>query len=91
MKKVLKPSDFLEFPYDSIFHNNETEIVAQNIMKILERTGNEFRPLTWHEYKEERQKDGNFTESEHYYFCDVITYCKSADTAQIFSKAWRKQ
>lgn len=39
----MKPSDFLKHPYDSVLQHTEDEIVARNIMVILNRTGNEFR------------------------------------------------
>ena len=57
-------------------------------MKILKRTGDEFRPITWEEYKEERLKDGNFSDREKSIFENVIPYCKSADTAVLFCKTW---
>ena len=44
--------------------------------------------LTFDEYKSERLKDGNFTNSEKQYFDMVIGYCKSEDTAKLFSKSW---
>ena len=57
-------------------------------MVILKRTGDEFRPLEWEEYKQERLKDKNFSEYEKKYFDKVIPYCKSADTAVLFSNSW---
>lgn len=87
MKKT-KPSNFKKYPWNSVLQKSESETIAANIMVILERTGNKFRPLTWTEYKKERLKDGNFTELEKGYFEEVIPYCKSADTAQLFSKSW---
>lgn len=85
----MKPSNFTKHPLDSVLKNNESETIARNIMVILERTGNEFRPLGWEEYKSERLKDGNFTEGEKYYFDKAIDYCKSPDTAKLFSKSWK--
>ena len=87
----MKPSDFTNFPYSSVTRNNESETIARNIMVILERTGNKFRPLPWDEYKSERLKDGNFTDGEHEYFDAVIDYCKSADTAKLFSPVWNQK
>lgn len=84
----MQPESFLNHPWNSIVKNSESETIACNIMAILYRTGNTFRELTWDEYKEERLKDGNFTESEKSYFDKVISYCKSADTAKLFSKSW---
>jgi len=84
------PATFcMKHPWGSVLQNSESETVAKNIMVILERTGNKFRKLTWDEYKSERQKDSNFTEGEKHYFDKVIGYCKSADTAKLFSKEWR--
>jgi hypothetical protein len=69
----LKPSDLYKIcPISSIFRKTEYEIIAKNIMVILYRTGNVFRPLNWQEYKKERLKDGEFTESEKYYFDAVL-------------------
>jgi len=86
----MKPSNFTSHPYGSVLQNSESETIAANIMKILKRTGDTFRPLSWEEYKEERTKDGHFTESEKGYFDDVIDYCKSEGTAKLFAKDWAK-
>lgn len=50
----MKPSNFIAFPIESVFHNYEIEAVARNIMVILARTGDTFRSLEWDEYKAER-------------------------------------
>lgn len=86
----IRPSNFCTHPWSSVMGQCEYERVAVNIMVILSRTGNRFRNLTWEEYKEERIKDihGDFDESEKDYFDKVIKYCKSADTARLFSKTW---
>ena len=84
-----KPADFNKQPWGSVLHNSECETIARNIMVILERTGNKFRKLTWDEYKSERQKDSNFTVGEKLYFDQVIGFCRSADTAVLFSVQWR--
>ena len=86
----MKPSDFNIFPWDSVFHENEYETIALNIIRILKRTGNEFRDLSWNEYKTERLKDGSFTDGEFEYFEKVIPYFISESTAKLFSPAWRK-
>lgn len=83
-----KPSDFTFHPFSSVLQNCECEQIACNIMVILKRTGDTFRPLSWDEYVSERKKDGHFTESEKGYFNQVINYCKSVDTANLFSKTW---
>jgi len=83
------PKDFTDKPTNSILQKSETETIARNIMVILERTGNTFRPISWGEYKEERRKDGNFTESELKYFNAVSPYCQSQKIAELFSPAWK--
>ena len=83
-----KPSSFRNYPWDSIFKKSQAEVVAQNIMKILSRKGNEFRELTWEEYVEERKKDGNFNSIEEYYFRMVVHHCQSAEAAVLVSKEW---
>ena len=88
LNDFLTPQDFTVYPWSSVLQNSESETIARNIMTILSRTGNIWRKLLWKEYKKERQKDGNFTESEKGYFAGVINYCKSPDTAISFSKAW---
>lgn len=85
----MKPSNFTGYPWGSILQKSECETIARNIMLILKRTGDKFRPLTFDEYKSERLKDGNFTESEKRYFDKVIDYCKSADTAKVFCEGWK--
>jgi hypothetical protein len=85
----MKPSDFKKYPYDSIFKNNEHEVVAENIMIILSKTGNIFRLLSWAEYVEYRLKDGNFKEKEKYYFDKVLPHTVSEQTAKDFSPNWR--
>lgn len=72
----------------SVSQNSETETVARNIMIILSRTGDEWRRLTWEEYETERRKDGEFSAVERHYFDQVIDYCVSAQTANLFCKHW---
>ena len=86
----MKPSSFTCYPWNSVFKNAESEIVAQNIMKILKRTGDTFRNLTVEEYEAEREKDGNFSTVERELFKRVLPYCKSADTATLLSPDWKK-
>ena len=89
----LLPSDFGKVdPYDCRmkFDRSEHETIAQNIMRILWRTGNEFRPLSWQEYRKERLKDGNFSDREKEYFDNVIRWCDSEHNAKQFSTAWCK-
>jgi hypothetical protein len=86
--KPMHPSTFAVFPWSSVLQNSQSEQIAKNIMVILGRTRDIFRPLSWEEYKEERLKDGQFTEGERYYFDKVIKYCQSAETAVLFSRSW---
>lgn len=88
----LNPSDFAKiFPIRSRFNKFEHEKVARNIMIILKRTGNEFRDLSWQEYKKERLKDGalvKLVDNEKKYFIDVIRWCVTAHNAKQFSPQW---
>lgn len=87
----MNPSFFSnKYPWDCAanFDKSEHETIAQNIMVILARTGDEFRELTFEEYKTERLKDKNFSDREEKYFNEAIKFCKSADTAKCFSKSW---
>jgi hypothetical protein len=94
------PSDFVEWPWSSIFRNSEHEQVATNIMVILKRTGNKWRELSWDEYLAERQKDGggntgNYSTSHGYLseqtcFSSVQPYTVSPEKAAEFSGTWAK-
>jgi hypothetical protein len=100
MKK--KPSDYAGiYPFSCILRNSECEDTAHNIMKILKRTGDTFRKLTWKEYYEERLKDLDSDKMvlwmgkrikiltlEKKYFDEVVGFCKSEGTARLFSKKW---
>ena len=83
----LKPSHFCTFPWESILCKTEAEVVAVNIMKIRRRLGDKWK-LTWSQYKEERQKDGHFSEREKEYFDKVLPLIKDASGAISFSKSW---
>ena len=87
----LKPSVFTEHPWDSLSQNTETEIVAQNIMVIRERLGNQWS-LTWSDYKREREKDGGrgCCGGEKLLFDDVIHKIPDAIGAISFSPTWAK-
>lgn len=84
------PSNFKKHPYNSVFNKSEAETIARNIMIILSRTGDEFRPLSWDEYKVERLKDGGFTEGEKTYFDRVTPWCRTGEIAAKFSPTWAK-
>ncbi len=86
----MKPSTFKRHPFGSVSQNCEAEIVAANIMRILARTGDTFRPLTVEEYTKERKKDGNFTTAEINLFHKVQKWCKSADAAVVYSPTWEQ-
>lgn len=85
-----KPSDYKAFPLGSVSQNCETETVARNIMIVLARTGDMFRPLAWDEYKRERLKDvdSGSVDMEREPFKTAVEYCKSPITAARFADAW---
>ncbi len=82
------PSNFFKQPYDSRLQSFKAETVARNIMVILARTGDVWRPLTWDEYMEHRLRDGSFTTSEKAIFDKVAPYCVSAERALQFCPSW---
>ena len=94
------PSDFIKWPWSSVFANSEHEQVAANIMIILKRTGDEWRELSWDEYLSERQKDGggntrNYSSSHGYLseqtcFHKVQPYTVSPEKAAEFSPTWNE-
>jgi hypothetical protein len=84
----MKPSNFRSHPWDSVTKNNESETVAANIMKILARTGDTWRSLSWSEYKAQRLQDGNFSESEKTFFDKASSFCESEELALEFCPHW---
>ena len=86
-----KPSSFRNHPFSLVLAKNEAETVARNVMVILARTGDKFRPLLWDEYVLERGKDNMECSSEKKYFEQIIDYCKSSDTAELFSLSWKSK
>ena len=93
-KKRVNPKDFCDHPYGSVLGESEAETVAQNIIVMLERTGNIWRPLSWEEYITERRKDNpNIDDwelaNEKRRFYKVIKYCSSAEEAKKFSLSWK--
>jgi hypothetical protein len=92
METTIKPSDFKKASaMGSVLQKSEAETVARNIMVILARTGDQWRPLTHDEYKAERIKDegGDYYWMEEGYFKQVIDYCLNPDTAKLFAPGWR--
>ena len=85
----MNPSDLKNiYPSASVLRKSEAETVAQNIMKILARTGDIWRELTLHEYQKERAVDGNFSQSENQYFEKSVRYTTSFGAAVLFSRKW---
>ncbi len=78
---------------ESVMQKCEAEIIAANIIRILARTGDTWRTLTWDEYKEERLKDegkpgAGFSWREQPYFDAVLPYTISESAARAFCKVW---
>ena len=85
----MKPSDFKRIrPIGSVLQKSEAETVILNIIIILSRTGDEWRNLSYQEYKNERLKDGNYSDREQEYFNQVISYTISPEKAKLFCKQW---
>jgi len=85
----MKPSDFSQQqPMNSVKQKCECETVARNIMQILAINGDTWRTLPLEEYTYVRKSHGNWSPREDDFFNDVIGYCKSEDTARLFSPFW---
>lgn len=78
--KPLKPSDFDNYPHSCVLKNPKAETIAQNIMRILQSTGNEFRLLDWVEY--------NGNEQDRPLFDQVVVFCANEHVAKTFSRSW---
>lgn len=90
----LKPSNFLSHPWGSVMQNCEYETIARNIMVMLSRCGNTWKPLTWEKYVFERIIDGakeSEIERERPYFDRVVGFCVSAESANAFAPGWGKE
>lgn len=88
---ILKPSVFTAQPMGSVTQNSESETVARNIMVIRKRLGDAW-PLTWQQYKAEREKDGGngCADSEREFFREVIELIPDAVGAIRFADAWAR-
>ena len=86
-----QPSDLIKkYPFESVFGKAEYETIALNIMRILERTGNTWRKLSYDEYETERLKDSNYSKQEEMYFEQVLKYTENPIMAAKFSDDWKK-
>jgi len=90
----ITPSHYLQRPVGSVSQNGDTETIARNIMAILSREGNQFRELSFDEYKLSRIQDGatEFAVSaEKPHFDIAAPYCISAQRANDFCEGWYTQ
>ena len=92
--KQLKPSDFAKVhPWSSVFENSENESLACSIMKAKEFKGDEWISIDYQDYLDyrkslgEKYERGSASQGE---FEKVNPYCKSQDTAVLFSKSWKE-
>ncbi len=78
-----KPSDFTQNIPNSLFQSNFKEDMFMHIMHILTRTGNEWRSLSWEEYKKEKEKEIElFINHAEKIFYKVRPFTLSADLAE---------
>ena len=97
-KEPLKPSDFEQtIPWDSVKHNSANESLARSIMRTRVFKGDHWASaenpeLSYLDYLEYRKSKGlsetGAASSEDFY--ELARYCKSPETAALFSKAWRE-
>jgi hypothetical protein len=89
---VITPSQYNREPMGSLSQNSESETIAKNIMHILSKNGDVFRPLSFEEYTDVRKSDGandRHIANEKPYFDEVISYCASPESADLFCADWR--
>lgn len=86
----MKPSDIKDiFPFDSNHRNFQYELCAQNIAKILSRTGDKFRLITEKEYIKERNKDKKSPyNSEENHYLGMRFILAEEKLVREFSRAW---
>jgi len=87
----IKPSMFCKDPIGSVLQKSEAETIAQNIMIILKRTGDTFRPLSVAEYEKERKEDGEYHNGELRYF-EQVKYLAEGNIEDVvcFSPVWKE-
>jgi hypothetical protein len=89
MKKT-RPSHFTNYPWSSVKQKSEWESIAQNIMRVMSEHGNDFSiGLSLEQYTAYREKEGGSVRISQESFDELMEYCKSAETAKLFSKDWK--
>jgi hypothetical protein len=61
--------------------------MAEEIIKLLVDTGNEWRQVTWEEYNAV-YSPGKYSGRDEWRFNKVIEYCTSAEKARTFCPGW---
>jgi len=90
--KQLKPSNFAKVhPWDSVFQNSENESLACSIMRTKVSKGDNWDITEYQDYKDYRKSLGpDYDCAGEKEFEKVNAYCKSQDTAVLFSKSWKE-
>ncbi len=89
MTTELPPSAFKDTrPMGSVYQNNESEIVARNIVTILAREGDTWRQLDEETYVKHREKDGEWSEGERFLFKQIKGDITSFLDAVTLSPRW---
>jgi len=87
----MRPSVFARiFPYCSIFCDANYEIVAEEIMQLLEETDDEWRLVSLDEYQK-RYWGIRMPDSRKKRFFAVREYCISEQKAREFSPWWKER
>jgi hypothetical protein len=84
------PKDICKIhPFDSILQKTELEIIARNIIIIIQsRIANKFQLIDCDIYSYHRMKDGNFSKTEKKYFDIVSPLLTNEKDVRKFSKEW---
>lgn len=82
------PSAFTQWPWSSMLQDSDAEQIAVNIMVILKRTGDTWRPLPAEEYRAQREKDGGFSQREAQWFERLAPLVATEELARTLSADW---
>jgi hypothetical protein len=88
LMSLLKPSDFYLDPFMSVFGNADHESIARGIMAILVEDGDEWREVTWEEYRDRYNQTDDPILGDFRRFPKVSEYCQSPEKARTFSRNW---
>ena len=87
---MTNPSAFTVWPYSSVLRDSHCEQVAVNIMVILKRTGDAWRPMSADEYGSQPERNGVLSARQADLFHRVAPLVATEAMARKFSPEWAK-